>query len=269
MVEITNTKIKEASDFKDDFIKNGLEHVFTAILDENKYPMKYLCWMFIVPERAVIRHFFITPNSMAIQVQLQEHIFASTGIPMHAETANILSIHDRTKQRNYRDIEDLNLSPLEKAKRHVSVKLVKNMYNNLFEYDGRYDLYENDYKNSKEIKKLNKLGKERRRYTGEIIRNALTNKLAEKSSNDKTDVLRICDLIAMWISVKTSSITYNRMNSDVCVIYDEAFEYYKYKPSNGKYVEVFITDHDVIVGELNEQLKAPLFEETNSDDDLD
>ncbi|XP_050426629.1 uncharacterized protein LOC126836952 [Adelges cooleyi] len=168
--------------------------------------------------------------------------------------------------------EMITITKREKAKRHFTGKALKNVVTQILDHSERHEIYQRNYKASrKEIVKLNELGKARRRLTGEAIKKVLTQKLAEKFSTDKMYVQRICTLIGMWISVKTSLLTSYIIESDACVIDYDVYRSVKYRPLKGKWCQVKLFYKDKKIEELKVQLLKDhfLIEEQNRLNNLD
>ncbi|XP_050439633.1 uncharacterized protein LOC126845118 [Adelges cooleyi] len=105
MVEISNIQIKKASEYKDDHIENGLEHVLTVMIDKDHYAMIYLNQMFTVPEHAETHNFDVLQHSiMTEEDRLQWEIFEIIGIPAADDENQNCTPQDYENNNIYKDI---------------------------------------------------------------------------------------------------------------------------------------------------------------------
>ncbi|XP_050431176.1 uncharacterized protein LOC126839804 [Adelges cooleyi] len=261
MVELSNMHIKEACDYNDGSIGNGLERVIIYALDTNFCPTKSFHQMFTVPELSRTNYFdYLQASIMTETHSLQRKIFETLGIPMPVipnESNDILRITTREKERSFLTGKALhNL-----LKQIFYIPAFDNKYQSISAHDDKFERVYNTSRRA--ILKLTELGKARRLLTGKAIRNVLTQKLGEYKSGlisyDKMySVHRNCTLIAMWFTLKTASLTADSVRHvqdiDICIVYDKDWNAVKYRPFKSIYWQVNVNKMDTKIEELNVQL---------------
>ncbi|XP_050431178.1 uncharacterized protein LOC126839806 [Adelges cooleyi] len=195
-------------------------------------------------------------NSIMTQTHtLQQKLFQILGIPMiyPNKSNDILRVTTYGKTRTY-----------------LTGKALHNLRNQIFDIPSLDDknqtvtVHDDKYKiiykaTRRAIIKLTKLGKARRLLTKKAIRNVLTQTLAGLISYDKKhSVHKICTLIAMWISSKTASLTFDSVHRVegiyICVVYNKDWNVVKYRPFKGIYWQVNVNKMDTKIEELNVQV---------------
>ncbi|XP_050431179.1 uncharacterized protein LOC126839808 [Adelges cooleyi] len=263
-VNKTDTKIEELNV---QLLDDSSIPRFKKSLTTTTFKTRYMNDMFTIPEHSIISSYEYLQDSILTQENLQRIIFQELRIPKPAKATESNAILRTTTDGKARSF--LTGKALKKLhSRIVNIPVFDDKNQSVSVHS---DKFKRIYKPTRRaINKLTKLGKARRLFTGKAIRNALIQHLDGWILNEKMySVNRICTLIAMWLSLKTSSKTdydvqhidridlYRRI--DICVVYDGAFNAVAYRLFKDKYWQVNVNKMDKKII----QLKVQLFDDSS------